>query len=47
MTTKKQLDGMMKSILGLGNVPHKRPEKPTKRQLNERFKLSLDRKTGG
>ena len=39
-----KLDKAAKALLNMGPVPHKRPPKPTKKDLERKFKLKIDRK---
>jgi len=39
-----KLDKAVMSFLNTSAVPHKRPKKPTKEELNKRFKLVIDSK---
>lgn len=40
---QKQLDKAAKALLNMGPVPHKRPPKPTKKDLERKFKMKVDR----
>ena len=42
--TKKTLDKAAAALLKMGNVPHKRPPKPSVKQMERKFKMSTDRK---
>ena len=45
MTAKrKKLDRAANALLGMKEVRHERPKKPTKGDLERRFKMKLDRK---
>lgn len=39
MVTKEKLDKAMKALLETGPVEHKRPKKPTKKELETKYKL--------
>ncbi len=41
---EQAIDKASKMLLKMGPVPHKRPKKPTKEELNKRFKLVVDPK---
>ena len=41
---QKQLDKAAKALLNMGPVPRKRPSKPTKKDLERKFKMKVDRK---
>ena len=41
---QEKLDKAAKALLNMGTVKHKRIPKPTKRDLNRKFKLKVDRK---
>ena len=45
MTAKrKKLDRAANALLGMKEVRHERPTKPTKGDLDRRFKMKIDRK---
>ncbi len=47
MSEKDEWDNMDKAVkllLGMASVPHKRPKKPRKEDLERRFSLRKDRK---
>ncbi len=39
---EQAIDKASKMLLKMGLIPHKRPERPTKEELNKRFKLVVD-----
>ena len=42
---KKTLDkAAAAALFKMGNVPHKRPPKPSVKEMNRKFKMSTDRK---
>ncbi len=41
---EKKLEKAAKILMSLGPVPHKRPPKPTKKDLQRKFKMRVDRK---
>ena len=41
---KKNLDKAASALMKMGPVPHKRPGKPTKKDLERKFKMEVDRK---
>ena len=41
---QKELDKAARALLKMGAVPHKRPPKPTKKERERKFKMSVDRK---
>lgn len=41
--TKQVLDKAASAVLNMGAVPHKRPPKPSKKQLERKFKMTTDR----
>ncbi|MDE0154117.1 MAG: hypothetical protein OXI88_20325 [Gammaproteobacteria bacterium] len=42
--TKDALDKAARALLKMGPVPHKRPGKPTKKDLERKFKMTTNRK---
>ena len=44
MIDQKKLEKAAKALLNMGPVPHKRPPKPTKADLERKFKMKVDRK---
>ena len=42
--TKEALDKAAKALLKMGPVPHKRPRKPTKKDLERKYKMTYNRK---
>ena len=42
--SKKDLDKAASALMKMGPVPHKRPGKPTKKDLERKFKMNVDRK---
>ncbi len=42
-TDKKALDKSARALFKMGPVRHKRPPKPTKKELERKFKMSVDR----
>lgn len=42
--TKQALDQAASALLKLGPVKHKRPAKPTKKEMERKFKMELDRR---
>ena len=41
---EKEVDTAASALLRMKEVRHERPTKPTKRDLNRRFKMKIDRK---
>ena len=41
--TKKILDKAASALLKMGNVPHKRPPKPSVKEMDRRYKMEVDR----
>ena len=44
MTVKKTIDKAAGALMKMGPVPHKRPGKPTKKDMERKFKMNVDRK---
>ena len=42
--SKKDLDKAASALMKMGPVPHKRPGKPTKKDLERSFKMEVDSK---
>lgn len=42
--SQKQLDKAVKALLEMGPVPHEQPPKPTKKDLERKFKMKVDSK---
>ena len=41
---KKTIDKAASALMKMGSVEHKRPRKPTKKDLERKFKMEVDRK---
>ena len=46
MIDQKKLDKVTRALLGMESVEHKRPPKPSSKDLKRKFKMKLNRSNG-